>query len=255
MKPKKIIYYQDEIHDDFAATRDALSGYSTPSDFDYLPQSAVQKILSSVVYRGVTPLASLWCRFAHGVYIQNRKAVFSVPGGFFLYGNHTQNVCDAFIPTLISFPRRCRIVTGPDAVSLPILQYLVPMLGGMPLPGNPACARRFLAAIRKCIAENETVTIYPEAHIWPYYNKIRPFPADSFTYPARMKVPVIAFTVTYRERLFLRDHRPRITVTLSDPIMPGTYQNHTELRDRVYNFMCRTVEQQNSVAYYEYRKE
>lgn len=251
---KKTFYYKDELNDDFAPTRDLLSGYTTPSDFQYLPANYAYRVLSSALYRCATPIASLWCRLYHGVVIHNRRAVFSVPSGFFLYGNHTQSVCDAFLPTLISFPRRSRIVTSPNSVATGLLRTLVPMLGGLPLPSDIRGARRFLNAMQTCVEHGESVTIYPEAHVWPYYNKIRPFPADSFSYPARMKVPVIAFVVTYRRPPLLQDARPLISVTLSDPILPKNYTNARELRDRVYSFMQTTAEEKKSVARYDYEK-
>ena len=40
--------------------------------------------------------------------------------------------------------------------------------------------------------------IYPEAHIWPYYTKIRPFKNVSFAYPVNLEKPVYCMTNTYQ---------------------------------------------------------
>ncbi len=81
-----------------------------------------------------TACVSFFCRLFYGVRIENRRALQKIKGGFFLYGNHTQHACDAFIPTLVTFPKRAYIVTSTDAVAIPVVKILVRMLGGIPLP-------------------------------------------------------------------------------------------------------------------------
>lgn len=112
--------------------------------------------------------------------------------------------------------------------------------------------KHMLAAMQRRVRRS-AVTIYPEAHLWPYYNGIRPFPDASFRYPLLMHVPTVAFVVTYRQRRILRKLPPRITVTVSDPIAPESVASKKALRDCVYDFMCRTVAAQGSYAYIQYQ--
>ena len=54
-------------------------------------------------------------------------------------------------------------------------------------------------AIDQIVADKKTILIYPEAHIWPYYTKIRPFPSTSFRYPIKFNVPSFSITTTYQK--------------------------------------------------------
>ncbi len=44
------------------------------------------------------------------------------------------------------------------------------------------------------------MTIFPEAHVWPYYTGIRPFGEAAFHYPVATGKPVYTMTVTYQRR-------------------------------------------------------
>lgn len=60
--------------------------------------------------------------------------------------------------------------------------------------------------------------IYPEAHIWPFYTGIRPFPDTSFRYPVQQKLPVFCLTNTYQRRG--KSHIPQIVTYLDGPFYP-----------------------------------
>ena len=102
--------------------------------------------------------------------------------GYFLYGNHTQAIGDAFMPNFINIPKHNYVVVHPANVSIPVLRRITPSLGALPLPNNVKACKKFLSAIEQRIEDKKGVIIYPEAHIWPYYTKIRPFKDDSFYY-------------------------------------------------------------------------
>ena len=183
---RKTVYYHDPLHDDFAPTNGRIRPKPIGADFPYEHPSPVWQALAFVVYRLVmTPFLFLYCKLVFGLRIENRKALRDLPGGCFLYGNHTNTLADAFIPTLLAFPRRASIVTAADTVSIPCLRNIVQMLGAVPLADTIDGTRQFLAALHRRLERRQAVMIYPEAHIWPYYNGIRPFPDTAFAYPVR----------------------------------------------------------------------
>ena len=98
--------------------------------------------------------------------------------------------------------------------------------------------------------------IYPEAHIWPYYNGIRPFPDTAFAYPVREQVPAVGVVVVYRQRKLLRFLPPCITVVVSDPFYPDSAlpprSARRALHQKVYTFMCDTAARRHSYAHIEY---
>lgn len=255
MEPKKTFYYSDELSDDFAPTNGKISTKKLPDDYRYIHKDPVWQIIAAFLYRLLaTPIVFIFMKLAFSLKIKNKRALKKIKGGYFLYGNHTQSAADAFIPTLISFPKKANIITSPDAVSIPVCNVVVPMCGGMPLHQTIRGKVKMLNAMRYKIGKKQTVTIYPEAHIWPYYNKIRPFSAESFAYPYRMNVPAVGFTVTYRPRKVFEKLYPCITVTISDPVYPSECKDFSDMRDKIYNFMVETVEKENSCEYIKYIK-
>ncbi len=136
------------------------------------------------------------------------------------------------------------------------MRNIVQMLGAIPLANTIDGTRQFLAAMHRRLERGQAVTIYPEAHIWPYYNGIRPFPDTSFSYPVRERLPAVAAAVVYRQRKLLRALPPRITVVVSDPFYPDAAlpprSARRDLHKKVYTFLCDTVSERNSYAHIEY---
>lgn len=255
---KKVIYYEDALHDDFAGN--GIEAKPVPADFPFASRDPFRRLLEFIVYRAVaTPLVFLIGKIGFGLKIKNRKALKNLRGtGYFLYGNHTQTMMDAYTPSLAVFPRHAHIVTGPEAVSVPVLRRLVQLLGAIPLPGTMKGYRPFLEALHLRIEQKRVVTIYPEAHIWPWYTGIRPFPDSSFAYAVRENVPVVAFVTTFRRRKVFRNLWPCLTVTLSEPFLPDKsvppQEARKKLRDAVYSFMCEKAASPDNYVYYEYRE-
>ena len=61
------------------------------------------------------------------------------------------------------------------------------------------------------------VVIYPEAHVWKYYTKIRPYPSTSFKFPVHCNVPAFCMTTTYYKRKLGK--KPGIVVYIDGPFM------------------------------------
>ncbi len=255
---KKVIYYTDEKNDDFAPTNGRISTKRVDGDYPYR-HGPLWRLGSWAVYRLLaTPLVWLYCKLAFGLRIKNKRALRGLLGRYYLYANHTTMTLDAFLPTLLAFPYRGDVVTGPDAVSLPGLGGLVQMLGAVPLPTGVRGMNAFLERLQRSFDRRRAVLIYPEAHIWPFYNGIRPFSDASFSYPVRFGVPAVGAVVVWRKRRILRRLPPLATVWLSDPVSPPPQATpraaRRHLRGQIYRFMCDTAAREHSYAYIEYVK-
>lgn len=255
---QRVIYYSDELSDDFAGTD--INTRKIDGDYEYVPSSPLWRTAAFVVYRILaTPLVWLLCKLVCGLKIKNRKAIRKLRGkGFFMYGNHTHGMADAFTPTLISFPHRAHIIVNPDAVSIRGLGTVVAMLGAMPLPSTLSGMKKFRKAIDHRYAQERSIAIYPEAHIWPYYTGIRNFSASSFEYPVRLDAPCVAYAATYRKRRILKKLPPLMTVTVSEPFYPDRSLSDREakqkLRDEIYTFLRDTVCSEDNYEYIRYVK-
>lgn len=232
-------YYSDPLHDDFAGTN--ISRKPLPEDYEYLPKSRLRRGFAWFLHHiVVTPICFLFLKFRYGQKIVGRKKLKPYKKqGYFLYGNHTRAVGDAFTPSVVSFPRKPFIIVNPDAVSIRGCKRIVEDLGGMPLPDSWALQKKFHAAIERRSGRGNVIAIYPEAHIWPLYTGIRPFAATSFAYPVNCEKPAFAFTTTYQRRKIFGG--VKAVVFIDGPFFPdenlSKKEQKTELRGRVYAAM------------------
>ena len=133
------------------------------------------------------------------------------------------------------------------------LKTIVKMLGAIPVPDTKEATANFLKAVELNIKRNDAITIYPEAHIWPYYTGIRPFKEVSFTYPIKLNVPVFSMTNTYQKN----GNKIKMVTYIDGPFYAEKGLNIKDkkknLRDKVYNNMIERSRNSN-VQYIEYRK-
>ncbi len=254
---KKTLYYTDPLRDDFASL--SMQEKPLPADYAFVKKNPLWRLVSFLIYYVLAvPLGWVIDRVVYGVRVHNRKALRRVKGGFFLYANHTQSFHDAYAPVMAAFPRRNYVVVSRGAVSNKLLGALVPLLGGVPLPDNLHQFRQFMEALGERYRQGACVTIYPEAHIWPYYTGVRPFPAASFGYPVQAGAPVFAMATTYRRRRLFKNASPLIDVTIGGPFWPDKSQPEAKarrkLRDQVYEFLCRATGRPDNMVWYEYKK-
>ena len=216
---KKTIYYSDEFNDDFANTD--IDQKKLPPDYPYFPKSPVRRVLAFILYYIIAvPLVFLMQKVVYHEKIVGRKKLKPYrKTGYFLYGNHTRTAGDAYSPALITFPKKAYIITSADSVSIRGIKRIVEDLGAIPIPNSLAGMKNFRNAIKEHSERNHVISVYPEAHIWPYFTDIRPFKDVSFRYPAETKKPVFCFTVTYRKQRLL--NFPKTTVYIDGPFFPN----------------------------------
>lgn len=260
-KPKretrKVIYYENELTDEFSTA--VIEPIKIDKDYVYVRKSLFRRFTHFFWYRIVAhPIAFFYtkCKFRHK--IVNAQVLKPYRGqGYFLYGNHTQDLGDAFMPNMIQKCKDKYIIVHPNNVSIPAVGKVAPSLGAIPLPDDRAAYRNFLAAIEYRIRQKKAVVVYPEAHIWPYYTKIRPFPDTSFYYPIKYGAPVFCFTNTYQKRR--HSEKPQIVTYVDGPFFPDENlplrERTADLRNRVYETMCRRAEKSDCVVIQYIKKE
>lgn len=240
MDKRRVIYYTDELNDEFSTAQ--ITPRRIDGSYKYVHDSLFKRITRFFWYRMVaTPIAFFYTKLAYRHKIVGKEKLKDYRrSGYFLYGNHTHHLCDAVIPSLITLPKDAYVIVHPNNVSMPYLGRVTPSMGAIPLPDDAAAYKNFLSAIKYRLREGAAVTVYPEAHIWPFYTKIRPFTDASFTYPVRFGLPVFAFTNTYVKRGHSK--RPRIITYVDGPFYPDaslpSADARQQLRGRVYGVMC-----------------
>ena len=255
LKEKQIIYYQDELNDEFSRAK--IIPKKIDENYRYLHRNLLwnfcsfvaQNILSMPIKVGYSKI-----KF-HIKYVGKEKLKSYKKQGYFIYGNHTQAFADTFIPSIGMYPKRNYFIVNPENISMKGSGHIIEMLGAIPVPGNKQAMKNFLEAVETRIVKGYSITIYPEAHIWPYYTKIRPFKSVSFEYPVRLKTPVFCFTNTY-QKYGKKKNKIQIVSYIDGPFFADETLNTKEakqkLRDEVYHCMVERSMNSN-VEYIRYR--
>ena len=247
MFPVKTVYYTDERNDEFSTAQ--ITPKYIDEHWQYIRRGVWWQIKRFILYRLLAhPIGFLYLKCKFGWKVKNRRILKRIPKsqGCFLYGNHTQAIADAFVPSLCVFPRSVYTIVHANNVSMPVLGKLNAYMGALPVPNTLKSARNFRAAISTRFQEGNGVMIYPEAHIWPYYIGIRNFPATAFRYPAQHHAPCFVLTNTYQRR---RGKKPRMVTYLDGPFYPDKSlppkAATQKLRNDIYSVMTQRSGQSN----------
>lgn len=255
---KKIIYYSDLLNDDFSGSRVPQKKINS-KNFKYIHKGKIYRFWSWFLYYFfASPIVAIVTFFGFNIIVKGRKNVRSLKKkGYFIYGNHTRWI-DMAIPYVnVGQGRRVALVANPAAVGIKGLGAFVNMLGILPLPQTFGGAKNFLKAMEYRLDHHNIIAIYPEAHIWPFYTKIRPFSDASFGYPVSFNAPVVAMCTVYKKAFFFpKIRKPRMVIYLSKPFYPDLSLSKVEaskkLRDQCYDFMIQIASTKNEVEYYDY---
>ena len=246
MKVKKY-YYSDPLNDDFAENN--IDTKPIPADYVYVPRSPVFNFFAALLYRLIArPATYLFIKIAYHHRFVNKKAIGEIgKQGCFFFGNHTLEAGDAFIPNHMAL-RKNYIVANPDATSIKGIGTIVKMFGAIPLPSTVSGTVKYKEAISELIDKGKTVTVYPEAHIWPRYTGIRPFRSDSFALPVMCNSPCYSFTNVFLKSKNPLIKRPVVKTYINGPFYPDESlpkrERAVDLRNRVYDSMVREATKQ-----------
>lgn len=252
---KHIIYYEDELNDDFAGISPKKVDFS--DDYKYIHRNLIWKISSFIVYRIImTPIAYLYLKLKFKCKIIGKNKFKSVKGGYYIYANHTMIPGDGYLPSIATFPKRDYVVVGKENLSMKGTRTFMKMIGAYLIPQSLDMTRKFIDGMDYYLNKGNAFVIYPEAHIWPYYTKIRPFKSVSFQYPVKLNKPSFAMCVTYQKKK--HSNKPKITVYIDGPFYPdenltNNKAKQLDLHKKVYDSLVENSKNSN-YEYYIYKR-
>lgn len=247
MKKNKVIYYNDELNDEFSTAviepRIIDERYNYKHSFIWECFSALLQNVLSVPIKWIY----LKCKFRHK-FIGKEKYRECKNTGFFIYSNHTQVFSDTFTTSMSVMPKRNYLIVNPANISVKPFGWIVELLGAIPIPGNLTATKNFMSIIEdRVVNKRQSITIYPEAHIWPYYTGIRNFKDVSFTYPIKFNKPVFCVTNTYQK--IDNSSKVRMVSYIDGPFYPDMNLSKKEaqrkLRNIVYEKMLERAKNSN----------
>ncbi|MFD1410850.1 lysophospholipid acyltransferase family protein [Lapidilactobacillus gannanensis] len=253
MTAKKTVYYYQTFQDDFVTS--PHQAVQLPADFDYQRVRWGPKLRSWLLRPWLRLFSYGYQHLVLHLHVENRQVLRQAQQqGIYLYSNHTQTMGDAFLAFMVLGRRRPWIIASPANWGLPGLRRILAAGGAVPLPQGRQQFINFQKGLAVAIQQGKAVLIYPEAHVWPYYTKIRPLPIAAFHYPTTTPAPVFAMTVTYQQRHWRQ--KPKRTVYLDGPFSADQtltrVEQQRQLRDQVAQAMVKRS-QTNNYHYYHYQ--
>ena len=238
-KEKRVIYYNDELKDDFAGV--SKPDIDIAEDFKFINNNIFWRILSFIAYRIIMkPFAFIYCKLKFHLKIVDNTTK-KIQRGCFLYCNHTLLAGDAFIPNVIKFFKKVYVIVNPENIASSGTKNFILMNGAIPIPKAIKPFKNFLKAIEQRILKGGMITLYPEAHIWPYYTGIRHFKSVSFKFPVKFNKPIFVSTTTFQKKKLGKT--PKVTVYLEGPFYAdkdlSAKENAEKLCEKAYNTMLR----------------
>jgi len=259
-KEERVFYYDSE-EDDPIKTKEQEKKEKVllPEGYEFIPKNPLVRAYSAVLFRGFKVFARFYGRFYLHMKIVGREKFKKARGkGYVIYANHTNPFHDAFSPALVA-DRRIFTIISPVNLKLPGIGKYLPMIGGIPLGTNEVEKEEMNRAVDKRLEQKKCLVIYPEAHVWPYYTKIRKFPAGdkSFKYAVRNNLPIFTMTTTYQKSKVKGQERPDMTVYVDGPFYPDEKLSDDEKRAKMaewaYESMIKYSKKSN-YEYFEYKK-
>ena len=245
MKKQKVFYYKtldDEVE------VDDITPPHIDANFRYEPKNIFSKFWEWFYYRIIIfPIGFLWCKLK-GIKYVGAKKIRKCKTGCFVYGNHTNKLSDAFSPSLISPHKKPYLIVNPKNLNIPVLGASTKYLGAMPLPDGLEAHKNFLDALNHKIKTKHPIFIYPEAKIWPFYTKIRPFQSHAFRYPVKLDVPVFCVTTTYQKN---KRGKCKTVVYVDGPFLVDKQQSPKQAQQNLCDEVLKTMQQRASLSDFE----
>lgn len=246
----KTIYWKDELNDDFNEV--GLKRPPVPENYRYL--SRLHVLPWMLYYLFCKPVFGTYC-FFHGIRVKGKENLKALKKtGYFIYANHVA-ISDAFKYAVVVPNKRVNVIAYSDTLTLKAAVPFTRALGYIPIPNDINNLKKMTDAIKYLIERKQSILIFPEAHIWPYYTKIRNFKQVSFSYPAEMMKPIIPAVTVWRGK---PGKKPKQTIVFGKPIYPNPelspQENKRYLHEQCLLAMTSIAESYQQVEYIKYIK-
>lgn len=127
MKNKEIIYYTDELNNEFSEVK--IIPRKIDENYKYIHTNFLWNLCAFIMHCIViVPIRFLYAKLKFKIkYIGKHKLKKYINSGYFVYVNHTQDFGDVLIPSNPIFPKKNYFIVNPENVSMKFLGNIVQM--------------------------------------------------------------------------------------------------------------------------------
>lgn len=244
------LYYNDYT-DDFVETKNQAK--KVPEDYCWIKKNPFYNLLGFILFHILKVVGFFYAKFALHLKIIGKSKIRSdhAAAGYYIFANHTLELGDVFNPALYS-PKHPYYVCNSSNLGIPILGKILPLVGALPIPESIHGKKQLFSAIKTRIGQGKAVVIYPEAHLWPYYTKIRPLEPAAFHFPLKDNAPIFTATTVFKKPRHRK--KPEITIYIDGPFYPdNSLDKHARLK-KLQNKVKAQLESRAKLSDYEYIK-
>ena len=194
-----------------------------------------------------------------GIKVYGKDKIKHIKTGAVTVSNHVHYVDFCIATHFIAGNRRSHIISNKENFDVPIAGKLLSGYGVMPLPDTTKAHINFYKQVNVYLKKKRFIHLFPEASMWPYYNKLRPLKSGAFHFACKNNLPVIPYVLVFRKskgiEKLLRT-RPRISVYICDPIYPNTElkgkDQNLDILNRTHMAMQNVLDEHKSFEYWHY---
>lgn len=214
--------------------------FEIKNNYNYVLNNPLFKLISNILSLPIFIILYIIDKIFLGFCVINKDKIVK-DKGFVSISNHIHYL-DCTLIGLIYYPNRVHYPTIEENFKIPFVRKLIRLLYAMPIPKDRIKKDRFYLQINKALKDKFILHMYPEAAMWPYYEKIRDFKYGAFkiAVDANVCVQPIKFVFTKSNALYrLYKKKKRICAVVLDPLYPNM---KLEYRDRIKDLRDRTYE-------------
>lgn len=221
--------------------------FNINEDYEYVKKGKIFTWCSNMLYYGVAvPVIYVLTKFVYDLKIEGKENLASLKTGAVTVSNHVL-VLDCAMVGLALDEKRVYYTTLEDSFKIPLVRHLIKLLRAIPIPTEIKNKPHFTKALDETLKNGDIVHFYPEASLWPYYNKLRTFKTGAFRFALRNNVPIIPMVFTFRRPEGMRriiKRKSDVTLTILEPITydgEETRQDINVFKEKVHTAMEETI--------------
>lgn len=217
-KYKTVEYvYPDDPHEHILKQRQKKNPPPVDENYNYESKNIFFKLFSWFFYSLAWLLLPIWAAFWMRPIVKGRKYLRQVrKQGVIMVANHIHKLDAPIICACANRSRKIRFVMLKENLDIPVTGQFLRALGGIPLGSTMGGMKNFSRYVHSLLERKKAVLIYPEAALWPYYTKLRPFLNGAFVFATKSKVPVLPMVYTFKVNK--RGKKTRMVLNILPPI-------------------------------------
>ena len=207
--------------------------FEIKDDYKYIIDNKILNCFSDLLFIIITPILWILNRVLFGFDVEGVDNLRKVSGGKVTISNHVHPM-DCTMNGLINFPERTYFPTLATNFKIPFIRHLIRILYAVPIPKKQAQKEKFFEQINKALLDGKTIHMYPEAALWPYYEKIRPFKKGAFKMAVEANCPIVPILYKFEEPdgiFALYKRKKCIHAKVLEPVYPNLDLSKNEIAE------------------------